>query len=237
MVVKGQHSVRPGDCTGCQGPAPCVKGTALAVKGQHSCGVSMGLHWLPTANTPVCPGDCVKGQHSCVSRGLCQGTELLCVSSGLHWLSRSNTPVSRGLSRASTPVCVQGTVSRDSTPVCVQWTALAVKVQHPCVSRGLHCLSRASTPVCPGDCTGCQGQIPCVCPGDCTGCQGQIPCVCPGDCTGCQAQIPCVCPGDCTGCQGQTPLCVSRGLHLTSRASTPGDCTGRQGPTPLWGSR
>ena len=96
----------------------CVKGTTLAVKGQHSCGVSRGLYWLPRANTPVCPGDDVKGQHSCVSRGLCQGP---------------------------TPLCVQGTALavKDQHPVCVQGTALVIKGQH---SRGLHWLSRANTP-------------------------------------------------------------------------------------------
>ena len=143
-LSRASTPVCPGDCTGCQGPTPCVCQGDYTVKGQHSCGVSWGLYWLPRANTPVCPGDDVKGQHSCVSRGQCQGPTP-CVSRGLHWLSRANTL---------------------------------------CVSRGLHWLSRSNTPVCPQDCTGCQGQILCVCPGDCTGCQGPTPCVCPGDCTG-----------------------------------------------------
>ena len=123
----------------------CVKGTALAVKGQHSCGVSRGLYWLPWANTPVCPGDDVKGQHSCVCPGDCVKVQHPCVCPGDCIGCQGPTPLCVHrialAVKGKYPVCVQGTALavKGKHPVCVQGTALVIKGQH---SRGLPWLSR-----------------------------------------------------------------------------------------------
>lgn len=100
------------------------------------------------ASTPVGTRDCTalaaKGQHPRGSKGLhCPGSEgpapLWVQGTPLLWQSRDSTPVGP---RDCTALAVERPV-----PPCgfLKWQHLAVKGQHPCGSKRLHCIGSRRT--------------------------------------------------------------------------------------------